>query len=357
MTTAEPIEREIVEWDEYTGRTEAMQVVEVRARVGGYLETVHFKDGATVNKGDLLFTIDARPYQATLDQAAAELERARSQLEMATNDSARVESLAANGAVAAEEIDQRRARKTTASAAVRSAEATVNAAKLDVEYTHITAPIAGRIGRKLLTEGNVVNAGPMNGTLLTTIVSVDPLYCYIDADEQAVLKYIRLARTGERASARDVEIPAKLAFGDETEFTHEGHVDFVDNRIDPTTGTLRGRIVFKNEDGRLIPGLFARVLMPGSGKYQAVLVDDQAIGSDLSQRYAYVVNKDGVVEYRPVKLGPIVDGLRVVREGLMAKDRVIVNGLVRVMRPGLHVVAENTEMDPKKRAKPAGAGQ
>lgn len=336
VTVDVPIQREIVEWDEYTGRTEAVDSVEVRARVTGYLEKTHFKDGTLVKQGDLLFTIDARPYQADLDRAEAELAQAKTQYDLATSESERVERVGANGAVAAEEIEQRRMKKMTAAAAVKSAEAAVNASKLNVEYTRITAPISGRIGRKLLTEGNVVNSGPMNGTLLTTIVSVDPIYCYIDADEHAVLKYIHLAREGKRASARDENIPAFLALADETEFTHEGVVDFVDNRVDPATGTLRGRIVFKNEDGRLIPGLFARVRMPGSGKYPATLVADQAIGTDLGQRYVLTVGDDSVVQYKPVKLGPIVDGLRVVREGLAPTDKIIVNGQMLV-RPGMKV--------------------
>ena len=352
VTVALPIQREIVEWDEYTGRTEAVASVEVRARVGGYLEAVHFEDGTLVNKGDLLFTIDPRPYQAVLDHAEAELELARTELERATSEWERVQKIGTQGAVSVEEVDLRRTKRAMAVAAVRAAEAAVASSSLDVEYTRITSPIDGRIGRKLLSEGNVVNAGPMNGTLLTTIVSVDPMYCYIDADEQAVLKYIHLARTGERTSAREHEIPAKFALSDEQEFTHEAVVDFVDNRIDPTTGTLRARIVFGNPDGSLVPGLFVRVRIPGSGKYPALLIDDQAIGADLNQRFVLVVDEQGIVGYRPVVLGPIVDGLRVVREGLDPSARVIVNGLMRA-RPGTPVQPELAAMDPRERAQQA----
>ncbi len=356
VTVALPIQREVVEQDEYTGRTEATETVEIRARVTGYLESVHFQDGELVKKGAPLFTIDARPYQATLDHAQAELQRARTSLDLATSEWKRVENVGSNGAVAAEEIEQRHLKQSTAQAEVQGAEAAVDAAKLDVEYTQITAPISGRIGRKLLSEGNVVNSGPMNGTLLTTIVSVDPMYCYIDANEQAVLKYIHLARTGERTSARDQNIPAKFALADEKDFAHEGTVDFVDNRIDPTTGTMRARIVFDNKDGRMVPGLFVRVKIPGSGKYQALLVDDQAIGADLNQRYVLTVDDKNIVHYAPVELGPIIDGLRVVRTGLDPKSRVIVNGLQR-SRPGAPVTPQTTEMDPKMRKDANGEGK
>jgi RND family efflux transporter MFP subunit len=349
VTVAEPIQREVVEWDEYTGRTEAVASVEVRARVGGYLDAVHFQDGTLVKKGDLLFTIDPRPYQATLDHAEAELERAKTDLELATSEWKRVEHVGSNGAVSVEEIEQRRTKQAMANAAVRGAEAAVASARLDFEYTQITAPIDGRIGRKLISEGNVINAGPMNGTLLTTIVSVDPMYCYIDANEQAVLKYIHLARTGERTSARDQNIPARFALADEKDFPHAGIVDFVDNRIDATTGTMRARVVFANPDGRMVPGLFLRVQIPGSGKYQALLVDDQAINADLNQRYVLTVGDKNLVQYVPVELGPIVDGLRVVRSGLQPGAKVIVNGLMR-SRPGMPVQPEATSMDPRERA-------
>jgi RND family efflux transporter MFP subunit len=354
VTVDAPVQREIVEWDEYTGRTEAVDSVEVRARVTGYLEKTHFKDGALVKQGDLLFTIDARPYQAELDRAEAELARAQTQLDLATSESSRVEGVGANGAVAAEEIEQRRMKKMTAAAAVKSAQAAVIASRLNVEYTQITAAISGRIGRKLLTEGNVVNSGPMNGTLLTTIVSVDPIYCYIDADERAVLKYIHLAHDGKSASARDENIPAFLALADETDFTRKGVVDFLDNRIDPATGTLRGRIVFENKDGSLIPGLFARVRIPGSGKYRATLVSDQAIGTDLGQRFVLTVGADGVVQYKAVKLGPIIDGLRVVREGVAPDDRIIVNGQMLV-RPGMKVQAVQAAPAPHSAPTPSDA--
>lgn len=351
VTVAVPIQREVVEQDEYTGRTEAVETVEIRPRVTGYLESVHFLDGDLVKKGDLLFTIDARPYQATLDHAKAELQRARTSLELAASEWKRVENVGSNGAVAQEEIEQRKLKQSTAEADVHASEAAVAAAQLDVEYTQITAPISGRISRKLLSEGNVVNAGPVNGTLLTTIVSVDPMYCYIDANEQAVLKYIHLARTGERTSARDQKIPARFALSDEKEFTHEAIVDFVDNRIDPTTGTMRARIVFDNKDGRMVPGLFVRVRIPGSGKYQALLIDDQAIGTDLNQRFVLTVDDKNVVHYVPVELGPIIDGLRVVRSGLEPGSKIIVNGLQR-SRPGAPVTPQTTEMDPTLRKKP-----
>ncbi len=332
VTANQPAQREVVEWDEYPGRLEAVDMVEVRARVGGYLQSVHFKDGTEVNKSDLLFVIDPRPYQAELDRAAAELKQAESRLELAINELARAERLLKSKAISEEEADSRSKAKREAEAAIESARASVEVAKLNLEYTHITAPINGRISRKLITEGNLVNGMQGQNTLLSTIVSLDPIYCYFDADERSILKYQQLAREGKQESLRDGRAPCELELANESGFPHKGVLDFVDNRVDATTGTLRVRGVFANPgpDRILQAGFFARVRVPGSGKSQALLIPDQAVGTDQGQRFVFVVNDLDEVEYRTVRLGPFIDGLRVVREGIQSNDWVVVNGLLSI---------------------------
>src|SRR5258705_12120187 len=338
VSVVQPVAREVVEWDEYIGRLESPETVEVRARVSGYLDKVHFKEGKPVKAGDLLFTIDRRPYKADLDRAAADYERAQSQTELARNDADRAQKLIQTKAISTEDFDTKVKNYAAAQAAERSARATLDLAKLNYEFTEIRAPIDGRISRALVTQGNLISGGVSGAgaTLLTTIVSLDPLYLYGDADERAILKYIRLSKEGKRVSARDQEIPAEMGLADETGFPHMGHMDFVDNRVDPNTGTLRARGVFTNSDHSLSPGFFARLRIPGSGKYPALLIPDRALGSDQSQKFVYVVNAEKKVEFRPVKIGPVVDGLCVVKEGLKSGEQVIVEGLMRV-RPGVTV--------------------
>jgi multidrug efflux system membrane fusion protein len=332
VTANQPAQREVVEWDEYPGRLEAVDMVEVRARVGGYLQSVHFKDGTEVNKGDLLFVIDPRPYQAELDRAAADLKQAESRLELASNELARAERLLKSKAISEEEADSRSKAKREAEAAIDSARASVEVAKLNLEYTHIAAPINGRISRKLITEGNLVNGTQGQNTMLSTIVSLDPIYCYFDADERSILKYQQLAREGKQESLRDGRAPCELELANESGFPHKGVLDFVDNRVDATTGTLRVRGVFANPgpDRILQAGFFARVRVPGSGKSQALLIPDQAVGTDQGQKFVFVVNDQDEVEYRTVSLGPFIDGLRVVREGIRSNDWVVVNGLLSI---------------------------
>lgn len=339
-----PVEREIVEWDEYTGRLEAPESVEVRARVNGYLDKVHFKEGKEVKKGDLLITIDPRPYQAEFDRADADHQRAESQAELAKNDADRAGRLIATKAISEEDFDTRIRTHASAMAAARSAKAALDSARLNLEFTEIRAPINGRIGRALVTEGNLVSGGVSGAgaTLLTTIVSQDPLYCYVDLDERSVLKYIRLRREGRRVSALDAQIPVEVALADETDFPRKGHVDFVDNKLDPTTGTVRCRGVIANPERALGPGFFARLRIPGSGKYPALLLPDRAFGSDQAQKFVYVVTAEKKIEFRPVTVGPIVDGLRVVTSGLKPGEQVVVEGLVRV-RPGIVVDAKPWE--------------
>lgn len=340
VTVNQPVQREVTEWDEYPARLDAVAMVEVRARVSGYLQSINFKDGAEVKKGDLLFVIDPRPYQAELDRALAEVNQAESRFELASNELARAEKLLESHAVSVEEADSRSKAKREAEAAILSARATSEIAKINLDYTHITAPIDGRISRKLITEGNLVNGNQGQATLLTTIVSLDPVYCYFDADEGAVLKYQQLARDGKGGNFRDGKVPCEVELANETNFPHKGVLDFLDNRVDPATGTLRVRGVLPNPgpDHILQPGYFARVRVPGSAKYPALLVPDLAIGTDQGQKFVMTVNDQETVEYKMVKLGPVIDGLRVIRDGIKSNDWVIVNGLMGA-RPGAKVNA------------------
>jgi multidrug efflux system membrane fusion protein len=338
VSVVQPIAREVIEWDEYIGRLEAPETVEIRARVSGYLAKVHFREGKEVKKGDLLFTIDPRPYQAEYDLADAQYQRAESQADLAKNDAERAKRLVSTKATSEEDFDTKAKNYAAALAAVRSAKASMDSAKLNLEFTEIRAPIDGRISSALVTEGNLVSGGVSGAgaSLLTTLVSLDPLYCYGSADERAILKYIQLSREGRRESARDKEIPCEMGLANETGFPHKGHMDFVDNRVDPTTGTLRARGVFTNSDHSLSPGFFARLRIPGSGKYPALLIPDRALGSDQAVKFVYVVSAEKKVEFRPVKIGPMIDGLRIVKEGLKPGEQVVVEGLMRI-RPGIVV--------------------
>ncbi len=351
VSVIQPVTREVVEWDDYIGRLESPETVEVRARASGYLDKVHFKEGKEVKKGDLLFTIDPRPYQAEFDHANAEYERAVSQTDLAKNDFERAKRLIATKAISEEDYDTKSKTYTAVQAAVRSAKATLDSAKLNLEFTQIRAPIDGRISRAVVTEGNLISSGVAGSgaTLLTTIVSLNPLYLYGDADERSVLKYLHLRREGTRVSARDELIPAEMGLADEAGFPHKGYMDFVDNRIDPGTGTMRARGVFSNADHSLSPGFFGRIRIPGSGKYPALLIPDRALGSDQAQKFVYVVNAEKKVEFRPVKIGPMIDGLRVVKEGLKPGEQIVIEGLLRV-RPGIVVEAKPWEGSPQTAA-------
>ena len=338
VTVNQPIQREVVEWDQYPGRLAAVDMVEVRAKVSGYLDSIHFKDGAEVKKGDLLFVIDPRPFKAESDRSAADLAQAESKFELASNDFDRAERLLKSKAISEEDADSRSKAKREAAAAIESARAMLETARLNLDYTRITSPIDGRISRRMVTEGNLVNGSMGQTTLLTTIVSLDPVYCYFDADETAVLKFQKLAREGAGDDFRDGKVPCEAELANETNFPHHGVLDFVDNRVDPATGTLRVRGIFPNPapDRVLQPGFFARVRVHGSAKYSATLIPDLAVGTDQSQKFVYVVNDKNIVEYRTVRLGPLADGLRIVRSGLQSNDWIIVNGLMSV-RPGAPV--------------------
>jgi RND family efflux transporter MFP subunit len=352
VSVIQPVEREVVEWDEYTGRLESPESVEVRARVNGYLDKVHFKEGKEVKRGDLLFTIDRRPYQAELDRVEAEHQRAESQAELAKNDAKRAKRLIATKAISEEDFDTKTRTYVSAVAAVKSAKAALNSANLNLEFTEIRSPINGRISRAEVTAGNLVSGGlgGAGATMLTTIVSQDPLYCYVDLDERSVLKYLALRKAGTRVSALDAEISVEVALANEENFPRKGRVDFVDNKVDPTTGTVMCRAVIENPDRTLGPGFFARLRLPGSGKYVAMLLPDRALGADQAQKFVYVVNAEQKVEFRPVTLGPIIDGLRVVKSGLKPEEKVIVEGLLRV-RPGVAVQAQPWQASPQVVAK------
>jgi RND family efflux transporter MFP subunit len=347
VTVSRPVVQEIIEWDEYTGRLEATENVEVRARVSGYLQSIHFKDGAIVKKGDLLFVIDPRPYQAEVDRVRAELQLAQARLELAKSDYARAQKLLQFRAMSQEEADTRAATERQAQESVAAGQAAVKAAGLNVEFTRVTAPITGRISRRLVTEGNLINGGTAQSTLLTTIVSMDPIYVYFEADERSYLKHVRLSQNGKGPNSRQGRNPVYLALADEKGFPRNGYIDFIDNRLDPKTGTMTGRAVFTNSDLALAPGLFGRIRIPGSTPYDAVLVPDEAIGSDQAQKFVFVMNGDNTVEQRTVQLGPLVHGFRVVSQGLKPDDWLIVSGLQRA-RSGLQVTPERRKISVPK---------
>ncbi|MGB1561612.1 MAG: efflux RND transporter periplasmic adaptor subunit [Sinimarinibacterium flocculans] len=336
VTVRAAVAQEIVDWDHYTGRFEAVERVELRPRVSGTIDRVAFDEGALVEQGALLFQIDPRPYQARLDQARAELARAVAQKELAQSESVRAENLLQARAISREEYDERISRRGQTEAALRAAEAAVEAARLDLEFTRVTAPIAGRVSRAEITAGNFVAAGQ---TVLTSVVSVDPIHVYFDGDERSYLRYTELASRGERPSEREARLPVYVGLANEDGYPHGGEMDFIDNALDPRTGTIRARAVLPNPDGRFTPGLFARVQLVGSGRYTATLVDERAIGTDQSRRFVYVVDDLGAVQHREVQLGGTHEGLRVVRSGLVPGERVIVGGLQRV-RPGAIVAAQ-----------------
>ncbi|GAB4191719.1 MAG: efflux RND transporter periplasmic adaptor subunit [Wenzhouxiangellaceae bacterium] len=342
VTVAKPVAQQITDWDEYTGRLEAVDEVEVRARVSGYLESIHFEDGELVNKGDLLFVIDPRPFVAVRDQAQATVAEAQARLRLAESEAKRGENLYEKRAISEEERDNRAQALVEARAALEGAQAMVTQSSLNVEFTEVRAPISGRISRKRVTEGNLINGGTADSTLLTTIVSLDPIYLYFTADERAYLHYVRLAERGQRPSSRDHSNPVRMQLADEEGFPHVGRMDFVDNEIDEATGTMEGRAIFDNPDRLLIPGLFARLQLLGEGPYEALLVPDSAIGMDQAQRIVYVLNDDNTVRRQTVKIGKLVDGMRVIREGLSADDEVVVKGLMRV-QPGNPVTPQRED--------------
>lgn len=348
VTVAQPVKRTVTDWDEFTGRFEAVEQVDVRPRVGGSVTSVQFKDGDMVHAGDLLYVIDSRPFEAVAEQADGQLADARAKAELAKRDLDRALALVQTNAVSEQNVDQRRQALQAAHAAEMQAEGALKAAQLNIEFTHVLAPITGRVGRHLISVGNLVQGGDTGpSTLLTTIVSMDPIFVYFDVDEATYQRNSRLWFEGKRPSSRDTPNPVQVALSGETKPSHDGHMDFLDNRLDESTGTLRSRAVIPNHDLSILPGQFGRVRLIGSAPYQALLLPDSAIASDQSRKIVFVVKDDDTVEARPVVLGPLDDGLRVIREGLKAEDRVIIDGIQRA-RVGARVAPHKGEINGSK---------
>ena len=333
VSVAKVISERVTEWDEFTGRLEAPQTVDLRPRVSGYINEVLFQEGALVTAGDTLFQIDPAPFETTVNRLQAELLEAQSQAKLAAREFERGEHLYQRDAMSQEALDNRRARQQQTQANVESKRAALAQAQLNLDYTQVKAPISGRVSRALITKGNYVTAGQSE---LTTLVSTDRVYAYFDADEQTFLKYKELARDGERPSSNDAKYPVLMGLVNDEGFPHIGHIDFIDNQVDQQTGTIRGRAVFDNADGLFTPGLFARVKLVASASYSGILVNDKAIGTDLNHKFVLVLDDDNRVQYRAVTLGKKLHGLQLITEGLAAGDTIVVNGLQRV-RPGTQV--------------------
>ena len=354
VSAAPVLVKPVSQWDDFSGRVEAVQSVELRPRVSGYIDKVNYVEGEEVKKGDVLFTIDARSYQAEYDRARAELTRARTQSTLARSESDRAKKLSDQQAISTETWEQRRAAADQAGASVQAAQAALDAAALNLEFTKVRAPINGRAGRAMVTAGNLVTAGD-SASVLTTLVSLDTVFVYFDADEGTFLRYAQMARKGERPSERDSDLPVKVGLSGEEGFPHEGKVDFLDNQVTRSTGTIRVRALLDNADRSFTPGLFARVQLLGSGEFQAVLIDDKAVLTDQDRKYVYVVDKEGKAQRRDVQLGRTAEGLRIVQQGLKAGDRVIIDGVQKVFMPGMPVQAKAVAMQPAASAVPVRA--
>ncbi|UOY05364.1 efflux RND transporter periplasmic adaptor subunit [Muricauda sp. SCSIO 64092] len=337
VEVSHPIFEKITEWDEYTGRFEASNRVEVRARVSGYIENVSFKDGQDVTKGDVLFTIDQRPFKIALNQARAGYGQALANLTTAQDNFNRVRSLRESGAVSLEEYDHRQQALAGAKATLQLAQAAVDNAKLNLEFTRVKAPISGRVSRDMVNEGNLIDGGSSNSTLLTTIVATSPIHFYFRGSESDYLKYSRLAQNGERGSSRSTANPVLLKLQDEADYTHEAVMDFVDNEIDRSTGTIEGRATLDNEDGLIEPGMFGKARLLGSAEHEAIMIPDEIIGTNQSVRFVYVLGADNTVTTKNIELGPLhTNGLRIIRNGLTVEDKLITNNIQKI-RPGVAV--------------------
>ncbi|MEO5657025.1 MAG: efflux RND transporter periplasmic adaptor subunit [Nitrospiria bacterium] len=350
VSVAAVIAKDVADWDEFTGRLEAVERVEIRPRIAGYVEKIYFQQGAEVKKGDLLFAIDPRPLQAELARAEADLARAKTKFDLAQSDLARAEELLQSKAISQQGYEQLTSSRQDSNSAVTAAQAAVLTARLNLDYTKIRSPINGRTSRAEVTAGNLVSGGGAASTLLTTVVSLDPIYAYFEGDEQVYLKYAELSRRGSRGTRN----PIYLGLSNEEGHPHRGYVDFVDNALNPQTGTIRARAVFDNKARTFTPGLFARLKLVGRGTYRATLVNDRAIGTDQSKKFVLVVGADHKALYREVTLGPVIDGLRVVKRGLTGGELIVVNGLQRV-RPGDAVTPQTVSM--LEADTPAGAAE
>jgi multidrug efflux system membrane fusion protein len=340
LVTVAPVQQqEITEWDEFTGRTEAIESVEVRPRVSGHIDEVRFQSGQLVKKGDVLFVIDPRYYKAEFDRRQAEYEQARVRLGNAQRDAARTGKLLQSRTISSEQADATESQFQEAKSGLLATKAILESARLDYEFTQVRAPVDGKVSRALLTVGNYVSGTAGSASLLTTLVSVDPVYVYADVDENSLLKFNALA--GERGSEK---VPVELELADEDGFPHHGTIESFDNRLDSNTGTIVLRAVFSNTDGRIVPGLFARIRVPTSGRHNAILVDESAIGTDQAQKFVLTLGNKNTAEYRQVKLGPVIDGKRVVRSGLQPGEKIIVNGQMHA-RPGMPVTPQEQVAD------------
>jgi multidrug efflux system membrane fusion protein len=353
VNVAKVVQKDVTRWDEFTGRIEAVDSVEIRPRVNGYLESVEFVEGREVRKGDVLFVIDEREYRAAAQRAEADVGRALARTELADKSLVRAQTMLNAKAISKEEFETREAEQKQALADLRAMQAAAAQARLNLGFTRVTAPINGRVGKALVTPGNLVTSGAPSATLLTTVVSVDPVYVAFEGDEQTYLRYQQLARDGERPSSRDVANPVRVGLANEQGYPHEGRMNFVDNAVDPSTGTIRARAVLDNKDRVFTPGLFARVQLLGSGSFPATLVNDHALVTDQDRKFLWVLGPENKALRRDVKLGPEIEGLRVVTEGLAANDKVIVNGVQKVFFPGMPVAPNVVPMDDPEQAPPA----
>src|ERR1700722_1020458 len=355
VTVATPVQRTVIDQDEYVGRFVAVNSVEIRSRLAGYLAEIHFQDGQMVKQGDPLFTIDRRPFEIALEQMRANLNQARANLAFTEADLARGQNLLTNKTITEQAYDQRTQAKAVAAAAVAAQEAMVHSAELDLDqYSVLRSPIDGRIGDRRVAVGNLVTGGPGgNTTLLATIVSVDPIRFEFSFDEASYLRYVRFATASNDVASAHGNVPVTLKLIDENDFSHTGKTDFIDNVINQSSGTIRGRALFQNADGLFTPGMFGRIRVPGSPPYPALLVPDVAIGTEQVRKFVLVVDDGGVVRQKYVTLGQLDDGLRVIKDGLVAGDRVIVNGLMHA-RPGLKVDAQEPAATPPPAPPKAG---
>lgn len=354
VSAAAVVSKSVTYWDEFPGRVTAIDNVEIRPRVGGYIDSVKFKEGDEVKKGDVLFVIDRRPFQAQASRAEAELVRARTQAELARTQADRAKKLLEGRVISQEEFDERIAAGAEADAAVRAASAAADAARLDLEFTEIRSPINGRAGQALITPGNLVTP---NQSLLTTVVSLDRVYVYFESDEQSFLRYAAMGQSGERSASQDARHPVQVGLANEAGFPHQGELDFVDNHLDPATGTIRARAVLENKDRQLTPGLFARVKLLGSGQVNAILIDEKAILTDQDRKYVYVVGDQNRAMRRDITLGRESEGMRVVTSGLNPGDRVIVHGVQKIFMPGMPVAPQDIIMGAPPAPPPAAPQQ
>lgn len=344
VSAADVVVKSISQWDSFNGRIEAVESVQLRPRVSGYIDKVNYTDGQEVKKGEVLFTIDDRTYRATLEQAQAALARAKTQASLARSEASRTDKLVNTNVVSREEWEQRRSAATQAQADIRAAQAVVDAAQLNLDFTKVTAPIDGRASRALITSGNLVTAGD-SASVLTTLVSQKTVYVYFDVDESTYLHYQNLARSGQGASSNHLALPVEIGLAGEDGYPHQGKVDFLDNQLTPSTGTIRMRALLDNTQRQFTPGLFARVRLPGSAEFKATLIDDKAVLTDQDRKYVYVVDKDGKAQRRDITPGRLASGLRIVQKGLNPGDKVIVDGLQKVFMPGMPVNAKTVAMN------------